>query len=177
MKHSSSLLIAVGIFAWQSATAQADCSYVNGAVCGAAGNGSISTINGNVSIAQGPGIYPAMAGKQFSVGARILTGSNATAQANLGAGCFAPLGPSSVAMVTSQKGLTCLSQSGARWADYTASDLPTAKPGVYGAPPPSAPEQPYYDPALIAGLAIVGVGVGAVICALECFPSHQSVSP
>ena len=64
MKHSSSMLIAVGIFAWQSATAQADCTYVSGAICGAAGSGSISAANGNLSIAQGAGIYPAMAGKR-----------------------------------------------------------------------------------------------------------------
>src|ERR1700733_147582 len=142
MKHAFLRLSAIAIFAWQSAAAQAEGSYVNGAVCGAAGNGSLSAVNGNVSIARGPGIYPAGVGGQFAVGSRILTGNNATAQANLGAGCMAPLGPSSVATVTSQKGLTCLSQSGSQWGKYTAADLPAP-----GAPPPPPP--PAYDPGLI----------------------------
>jgi hypothetical protein len=176
MKLASFRLIAVAVFAWQSGAAQADCAYMNGAVCGAAGNGSISAIDGNVSIAQGAGIYPALVGKQFGVGSRILTGSNATAQANLGAGCFAPLGPSSVAIVTSQKGLTCLSQSGSRWGDYTAADLPTKKPGLgpVGSVDPPGPAP--YDPGLIAAGVIAG-GAGLVACAAWCFNNHGSVSP
>jgi len=172
MKHALFRVAAIAVFAWQSVAAQADCAYVNGAVCGAAGNGSLSAVTGNVSIAQGPGIYPAAVGKAFGVGARILTGNNANAQANLGAGCFAPLGPSSVAIVTSQKGLTCLSQSGSRWGDYTAADLPA--PGGYP-PPPPAPAA--YDPWLI-GAGIAAIGAGFALCAGLCFShDHNGVSP
>lgn len=179
MNNASFRLIVIAFFAWQSGAAQADCAYVNGAVCGAAGNGSVSAVNGSVSIAQGPGIYPAVVGKQFGVGSRILTGSNATAQANLGAGCFAPLGPSSVAIVTSQKGLTCLSQSGSRWGDYTAADLPTTKPGL--GPVGSVEPAPYnppasYDPGFVAP-GVVAVGAGLILCAANCFNQHQSLSP
>jgi hypothetical protein len=175
MGYASVRLVAIAIFAWQSGAAHADCANVNGAVCGAAGNGSMSSINGNVSIAQGPGIYPAVVGKQFGVGARILTGSNASVQANLGAGCFAPIGPSSVAVVTSQKGLTCLSQSGSHWGDYTATDLPPPKPTPYVAL--ATDPQPQFDPILLPLGALAG-GTGLVACAAWCFDhGNGNVSP
>jgi hypothetical protein len=171
MKRSSSMWIAVGVFAWQSASAQADCTYVNGAICGAAGNGSISAINGNVSLAQGPAILRASSGASISPGARMLAGAGGAAQVNLGAGCFASVAPNSVATFTSQNGLICLRHSD----PFTAADLPTHK-----APPPPyespAPGPTGFDP-WVAG-AILAVGVGVVACVAFCDNhSNNPISP
>ena len=66
-------IVAVMIFAWQSVgQADAACQTINGALCGGGGNGSISSVSGNVSLAQGVGILRASSGSSISPGARIL---------------------------------------------------------------------------------------------------------
>jgi len=103
---------AVVVFALQSVgQAGAACQSVEGAVCGGAGKGSLSSVTGNVSLAQGGGVTRATAGATVSPGARILAGEGGTAQVNLGAGCFTSVAPSSVATFTSRGGLTCLRQN------------------------------------------------------------------
>ena len=119
-------IVAVMIFAWQSVgQAGAACQTVNGALCGGGGNGSISSVSGNVSLAQGgAGILRASAGASVSSGTRILAADGGAAQVNLGAGCFAPVAPNSIATLTSQNGLTCLRQSD----PYTAQATRRARP-------------------------------------------------
>jgi hypothetical protein len=105
-------IVAVMVFTLQSVgQAGAACQSVEGAVCGGAGNGSISSVTGNVSLAQGGGVSRAMSGASISPGARILAGEGGMAQVNLGAGCFTSVAPNSVATFTSQNGLTCLRQN------------------------------------------------------------------
>jgi hypothetical protein len=105
-------IVAVMVFALQSVDpAGAACQSVEGAVCGGAGIGSISSVTGNVSLAQGGKILRATSGASVSYGARILTGEGGAAQVNLGAGCFTSVAPNSVATFTSRSGLTCLHQN------------------------------------------------------------------
>src|SRR5271154_3744128 len=105
-------IVAAVVFAWQSVgQADAACQIVDGALCGGGGKGSISSVSGNVSLAQGTGILRASSGASISSGARILAGDGGAAQVNLGAGCFASVAPNSIATVTSQNGLTCMRQS------------------------------------------------------------------
>ena len=104
--------VAVVVFALQSVgQAGAACQNVEGAVCGGAGKGSISSVTGNVSLAQGGGVSRATTGASVSPGARILAGEGGTAQVNLGAGCFTSVAPNSIATLTSRSGLTCLHQN------------------------------------------------------------------
>jgi hypothetical protein len=163
-------IVAVMIFAWQSVgQAGAACQAVNGALCGGGGNGSISSVSGNVSLAQGAAILRASSGASISPGTRMLAGDGGAAQVNLGAGCFASVEPNSIATFTSQNGLICLRHND----PFTAADLPTHK-----APPPP------YEPPAQAGLgfnpwvagAILAVGVGVVACVAFC-DNHSSVSP
>ena len=163
----------VMIFAWQSVgQAGAACQTVNGALCGGGGNGSISSVSGNVSLAQGAAILRASSGSSISPGARMLAGYGGAAQVNLGAGCFASVEPNSVATFTSQNGLICLRHND----PFTAADLPTHKPAPapYESP---APEPVGFNPVL-AG-AILAVGVGVVACAAFCFNHNENhfVSP
>jgi hypothetical protein len=105
-------IVAVMVFALQSVVpAAAACQSVAGAVCGGAGIGSISSVTGNVSLAQGGKILRATSGASVSPGVRILAGDGGTAQVNLGAGCFTSVAPNSVATFTSRSGLTCLRQN------------------------------------------------------------------
>jgi hypothetical protein len=105
-------IAAVMVFALQSVgEAGAACQSVEGAVCGGSGKGSISSVTGNVSLAQGGGVLRAASGASVSPGSRILTGEGGTAQVNLGAGCFTSVAPNSVATFTSRGGLTCLHQN------------------------------------------------------------------
>ena len=168
-------IVAVMIFAWQSVgQAGAACQTVNGALCGGGGNGSISSVSGNVSLAQGgAGILRASAGASVSSGTRILAADGGAAQVNLGAGCFASVAPNSVATFTSQNGLICLRHSD----PFTAADLPTHKaPPPYESPAP-APGPTGFDP-WVAG-AILAVGVGVVACVAFCdnHSNSNSVSP
>jgi len=154
-------IVAVMIFAWQSVgQAGAACQTVNGALCGG-GNGSISSVSGNVSLAQGAGVLRASTGASVSSGARILAADGGAAQVNLGAGCFVSVAPNSIATLTSQNGLTCLRQSD----PFTAADLPTHKPAPapYESP---APEPTGFNP-WVAG-AFLAVGVGIVACVAFC---------
>jgi hypothetical protein len=143
-------VVAVMVFAWQSvAQANAACQTVNGAICGGGGNGSISSVSGNVSLTQGAGILRASSGASVSSGTRILAADGGTAQVNLGAGCFASVAPNSVATLTSQNGLTCLSRH-----DSFAAQVP---------------QQTYGDNNngyLAAGVVLLGVG--AVFCVALC---------
>jgi hypothetical protein len=91
--------------------AGAACKSLEGAVCGGAGNGSISSVTGNVALAQAGKILRATSGASVSPGVRILAGQGGAAQVNLGAGCFTSVAPNSVATFTSRSGLTCLRQS------------------------------------------------------------------
>jgi hypothetical protein len=103
-------VVAVMVFAFQSVGhAGAACQSVEGAVCGDAGKGSISSVTGNVSL--GSGITRATSGASVSPGSRILAGEGGTAQVNLGAGCFTSVAPNSVATFTSRGGLTCMRQN------------------------------------------------------------------
>src|ERR1700677_2178709 len=103
---------AVVVFALQSVgQAGAACQSVEGAVCGGAGKGSLSSVTGNVSLAQGGGISRATSGASVFPGNRILAGDGGTAQVDLGAGCFASVTPNSVATFPSRKGVTCLRQN------------------------------------------------------------------
>ena len=168
-------IVAVMIFAWQSVgQAGAACQTVNGALCGGGGNGSISSVSGNVSLAQGAAILRASSGSSISPGARMLAGVGGAAQVNLGAGCFASVEPNSVATFTSQNGLICLRHND----PFTAADLPTHKPAPapYESPAP-APAQVGFDP-VVAG-AVLAVGVGLVACAAFCFNRNENhfVSP
>jgi hypothetical protein len=105
-------IVAVMVFALQSIDpAGAACQSVAGAVCGGAGNGTISSVTGNVSVAQGGGILRATSGASVSSGSRILAGKGGSAQVNLGAGCFTSVAPNSIATLTSRSGLTCLHQN------------------------------------------------------------------
>ena len=161
-------IVAVMIFAWQSVgQAGAACQTVNGALCGGGGNGSISSVSGNVSLAQGAAILRASSGSSISPGARMLAGYGGAAQVNLGAGCFASVEPNSVATFTSQNGLICLRHND----PFTAADLPTHKPAPapYESPGP-APVG--FDP-LLAG-AVLAVGVAGVACAAFCFNHNES---
>jgi hypothetical protein len=102
-------IVAVMVLAVQSVgQAGAACQNVEGAVCGGAGKGSISSVMGNVSLAQGGGVLRATAGASVSPGARLLAGEGGMAQVNLGAGCFTSVMSNSVATFTSRDGLTCL---------------------------------------------------------------------
>jgi hypothetical protein len=164
-------IVAVTIFAWQSVgQAGAACQTVNGALCGGGGNGSISSVSGNVSLAQGAAILRASSGSSISPGARMLAGYGGAAQVNLGAGCFASVEPNSVATFTSQNGLICLRHND----PFTAADLPTHKPAPapYESP---APAPVGFDP-VVAG-AVLAVGVGVVACAAFCFNHTSSISP
>jgi hypothetical protein len=166
-------VVAVMIFAWQSVgQAGAACQTVNGAVCGGGGNGSISSVSGDVSLAQGAAISRASSGSSFSPGARMLAGYGGAAQVNLGAGCFASVEPNSVATFTSQNGLICLRHND----PFTAADLPTHKPAPapYESPGP-APAPVGFDP-WVAG-AFLAVGVGVVACVAFCDNHSNSVSP
>ena len=163
-------IVAVMIFAWQSVgQADAACQTVNGALCGGGGNGSISSVSGNVSLAQGTAISRASSGSSISPGARMLAGYGGAAQVNLGAGCFASVEPNSVATFTSQNGLICLRHND----PFTAADLPTHKaaPAPYESP---APAPVGFDP-WVAG-AFLAVGAGVVACAAFCF-NNQSNNP
>jgi hypothetical protein len=105
-------IVAMMVFALQSVgQAEAACQNVEGAVCGGAGTGSISSVTGKVSLAQGGGVSRALIGASVSPGARILAGEGGMAQVNLGGGCFTSVAPNSVATFTSQNGLTCLRQN------------------------------------------------------------------
>jgi hypothetical protein len=105
-------VVAVMVFALQSfGQAEAACQNVEGAVCGGAGKGSLSSVTGNVSLAQGGGVSRATRGASVFPGNRILAGEDGTAQVNLGAGCFASVAPNSVATFTSRNGATCLRQN------------------------------------------------------------------
>jgi hypothetical protein len=105
-------VVAVVVFALQSVgQAGAACKSVEGAVCGGAGKGSLSSVTGNVSLAQGSGVTRATNGASVGPGARILAGEGGTAQVNLGAGCFTSVTSNSVATFTSRGGLTCLRQN------------------------------------------------------------------
>jgi hypothetical protein len=105
-------ILAVMVFALQSVgQAGAACQNVEGAVCGGGGTGLISSVTGNVSLAQGGGVLKATSGASVSPGARILAGEGGTAQVNLGAGCFTSVAPNSVATFTSHNGVTCLRQN------------------------------------------------------------------
>jgi hypothetical protein len=105
-------VVAVMVFAFQSVgQAGAACQNFGGAVCGGAGKGSISSVTGNVSLAQGGGVSRATNGASVPPGTRILAGEGGTAQVNLGAGCFASIAPNSVATFTSRNGETCLRQN------------------------------------------------------------------
>jgi hypothetical protein len=105
-------IVAVMVFALQSVDqAGAACQSVEGALCGGAGTGSISSVTGNVSLAQGGGILRATSGASVSPGTRILAGEGGTAQVNLGAGCLTSVAPNSIATFTSRSGLTCLHQN------------------------------------------------------------------
>ena len=166
-------IVAVMIFAWQSVgQAGAACQTVNGALCGGGGNGSISSVSGNVSLAQGAAILRASSGASISPGARMLAGNGGAAQVNLGAGCFASVEPNSVATFTSQNGLICLRHND----PFTAADLPTHKPAPapYESPAP-APGPIGFDP-WVAG-AVLAVGVGVVACVAFCDNHSGSVSP
>jgi hypothetical protein len=166
-------IVAVMIFAWQSVgQAGAACQTVNGALCGGGGNGSISSVSGDVSLAQGASISRASSGSSFSPGARMLAGYGGAAQVNLGAGCFASVEPNSVATFTSQNGLICLRHND----PFTAADLPTHKPAPapYESPAP-APGPIGFDP-WVAG-AVLAVGVGVVACVAFCDNHSGSVSP
>ena len=168
-------IVAVMIFAWQSVgQAGAACQTVNGALCGGGGNGSISSVSGNVSLAQGAAILRASSGASISPGARMLAGYGGAAQVNLGAGCFASVEPNSVATFTSQNGLICLRHND----PFTAADLPTHKPAPapYESPAP-APAPVGFDP-WVAG-AFLAVGAGLVACAAFCFnnESNNPISP
>jgi hypothetical protein len=107
-------VFAVVVFTLQSVgQAGAACQSIEGAVCGGAGKGSLSSVTGNVSLAQGGGVTRATSGASVSPGARILAGEGGAAQVNLGAGCFASVAPNSVAIFTSRNGVTCLRQNDA----------------------------------------------------------------
>jgi hypothetical protein len=172
MLSRSVAVLAVMSFAWQSVgQASASCQTVNGALCGGGGNGSISSVSGNVSLAQGAGILRASSGASISPGARMLAGDGGAAQVNLGAGCFASVEPNSVATFTSQNGLICLRHND----PFTAADLPTHK----------APLTPYespavaptgYDPAWIAA-GVIALGVAGVACIAFCFEHGHENGP
>jgi len=116
-------IVAVMVFGLQSVgQAGAACQSTAGAVCGGPGNGSISSVTGNVSLAQGGGVSRALIGASVSPGARILAGDGGTAQVNLGAGCFTSVAPNSVATFTSRGGLTCLRQNEPFTADATGNN-------------------------------------------------------
>jgi hypothetical protein len=105
-------VVAVMVLALQSVgQAEAACQNVEGAVCGGAGKGSLSSVTGNVSLAQGAGVSRATIGASVFPGNRILAGEDGTAQVNLGAGCFTSVTPNSVATFTSRNGATCLRQN------------------------------------------------------------------
>jgi hypothetical protein len=147
-------IVAVMVFACQSVgQADAACQTVNGALCGGGGKGSISSVSGNVSLAQGAGILRASSGSSISPGVRILAGDGGAAQVNLGAGCFASVAPNSIATVTSQNGLTCLRQSDG----YTAQAY-TAQTQGYGGD--------NSNNWMTAGA--LAFGVGAVFCVALC---------
>ena len=154
--------IVVMAFLLQSGVqAQAACQTVNGAVCGGAGKGSISSVSGNVSLAQGGGISRASVGASVSAGARVLAGDSGAAQVNLGAGCFTSVTPNSIATVTSQNGLTCMHENEpftAQAPGASSTDLIAGvTPGVVGA---------------VVTLGVIGGGVAAGIVS-----SSSSLSP
>jgi hypothetical protein len=150
-------IFAVMVFALQSVDpAGAACQSVEGAVCGGTGNGSISSVTGNVSLAQGGRVLRATSGAGVSPGARILAGEGGVAQVNLGAGCFTSVAPNSIATFTSRSGLTCLRQN-ERFTAQTENN-------------------PFDNNALIAagiGVVLIGVVVGVGIAG----SSNNSVSP
>jgi hypothetical protein len=164
-------IVAVMIFAWQSVgQAGAACQTVNGALCGGGGNGSISNVSGNVSLARGAGILRASAGASVSSGTRILAADGGSAQVNLGAGCFAPVAPNSIATLTSQNGLTCLRQSDPYTAQAQGSY--TAQQGSY-----TAQTQGYSDNNnnwYAGGFVLVAVGI--VACVAFC-DNHNTSGP
>jgi hypothetical protein len=161
-------IVAIMFFAWQSVgQAGAACQTVNGALCGGGGNGSISSVSGNVSLAQGAAILRASSGASISPGARMLAGNGGAAQVNLGAGCFASVESNSVATFTTQNGLICLRHND----PFTAADLPTHKAPPYEAPAPAG-----YDPGWVAGAVVLG-GVGIVACVAFCDNQSSSISP
>jgi hypothetical protein len=136
-------------FALQSVSqAKAACQNVEGAVCGGAGKGSISSVSGNVSLAQGGGIARATSGASVLPGNRILAGEGGTAQVNLGAGCFTSVAPNSVATFTLRNGVTCLQQNEAFTAQTTGNNNNDS--GGWIAP------------------AVVAAGFGAVLCVGLC---------
>jgi hypothetical protein len=105
-------VVAIMVFALQSVgQAEAACQNVEGAVCGGAGKGSLSSVTGNVSLAQGAGVSRATRGASVFPGNRILAGEGGTAQVNLGAGCFVSVGSNSAASFTLRNGATCLRQN------------------------------------------------------------------
>jgi hypothetical protein len=146
--------IAVMIFALQSVSqAGAACRSVEGAVCGGPGNGSISSVTGNVSLAQGGGVSRAISGASVSPGARILAGEGGMAQVNLGAGCFTSVAPNSVATFTSRGGLTCLHQNEPYTAQNTNGNNNNNGDGLIGA---------VVVGAVIAGTIAAGVSTNGV---------------
>ena len=169
-------IVAVMIFAWQSVgQAGAACQTVNGALCGGGGNGSISSVSGNVSLAQGAGILRASSGSSISPGARILAGDGGAAQVNLGAGCFASVAPNSIATFTSQNGLTCLRQSDPYHCGGPSN--PQTAPAPYDCAGAGLRRQ--IDNQLVRWRGLLAVGVGIVACAAFCDNrrSRAPVSP
>jgi hypothetical protein len=149
-------IVAVMVFAFQSiGQAGAACQNVEGAVCGGAGKGSVSSVMGNVSLAQAGGVSRATAGASVSPGTRILAGEGGTAQVNLGAGCFASVTPNSVATFTSRSGLTCLRQN----EPFTAQA-------------PGNPSDNNNNGLIAAGVVLVVIG-GAIAAGV----SNNGVSP
>jgi hypothetical protein len=167
----SASLIAAAVLAWQSCvSAEAACRPANGATCGDGERGSISSVTGNVSLAQGGGISRASVGASVFAGARVLSGDGSDAQVSLGAGCFVPVGPNSIVTLTSERGMICLRQMEA----FTAADLPVRKPGVLAPvvePPPPNPVDS--TPWLAVGIVAAGAVGGAIAIGV----STESASP
>jgi hypothetical protein len=159
-------IVAVMVLAVQTiGQAEAACQSIEGAVCGGTGNGSISSVVGNVSLAQGTGVSRATSGASVSPGVRILAGDGAAAQVNLGAGCFASVAPNSVATLTSRSGVTCLRQNEPFTAQATGNDRDRDGFGD--------------DRGRIAGGVVLAIIAGAIGLGIEdeFHHHHQPLSP
>jgi hypothetical protein len=125
------------------------CQNVGNSVCGA-GSGVISSVSGDVSLGRAGAVNPTSGGA-ISGGDRILAG-NGTAQVSLGPACVVCVPANSISVVTSQQGLTCLSNAAACSGEASFS------PGLVGA-----------GVIAVGGAALIAIGVST--------SSKSSVSP